>query len=105
MQSFIMMTRLIREEVHPALAIEEAEKRTVAQIKEHLPTVKWVANYATMGPWDYIDVFKAPDTATAMKLAALVRYYGGAHTEVYPAKEWNDYEKSLRELAEVVERQ
>jgi len=58
-----------------------------------------VANYAVLGPWDYIDVFQAPDMATAMKLSSLVRYHGGAHTEVWPAVSWDKFNKTLSDLA------
>jgi uncharacterized protein with GYD domain len=104
MQNFILLTRLIRDEVHPSLSIEETEKQVTEKIEEYLPEVKWVSNYVILGPWDYVDIFEAPDMRTAMKLSTLVRYYGGAHTEIWPAMEWNSYEKTIRELAEVVEK-
>ena len=104
MQNFILLTRLIRDEVHPSLAIEETEKEVTEKIEEYLPDVRWIANYATIGPWDYVDIFEAPDMGTAMQLSALVRYYGGAHTVIWPAMEWNMYEKTIRALAEVVEK-
>jgi uncharacterized protein with GYD domain len=102
MQTFILLTRLISEEVHPSMRIEETEKRVAAKIDKYLPEVSWISNYALIGPWDYLDVFTAPDMDTAMKVSALVRHYGGAHTEMWPATQWNDFEKSLRELTEVV---
>ena len=104
MQVFILLTRLIREEIHPSLAIEQTEKDVAAKIREYLPSVEWIANYATFGPWDYVDIFRAPDMESAIKTSTLVRYYGGAHTEIWPALEWNDFEKTIRELADVVEK-
>lgn len=100
MQIFIMLTRLISEEVNPTFAIQKKEKQVVEEIREYCPDVKWVHDYAILGPWDYVDIFRAPDIETAMKVSAVVRSYGGAHTEIWPAVEWDAYEKSIHDLAE-----
>ncbi|HEY8189048.1 MAG TPA: GYD domain-containing protein [Micavibrio sp.] len=102
MQTFILLTRLISEEVHPSFRIEEMEKATVARIEKYLPEVSWISNFALIGPWDYLDIFSAPDMDAAMKVSAIVRHYGGAHTEMWPATEWNHFEQLMRELTEVV---
>lgn len=104
MQTFILLTRLIREEVSPAFSIAKASKEVTEKVREYLPSVKWTANYAVLGPWDYVDIFEAPDTETAMKLSSLVRYYGGAHTEVWPAAGWDEFKETIRDLAETMEK-
>lgn len=102
MQTFILLTRLVREEVHPTFNLQTREKAVVAKIKEFLPDVAWISNYAIMGPWDYLDVFEAKDTETAAKVSMLVRHYGGAHTEVWPATPWKDFELSISHVAQVI---
>lgn len=104
MSLFVLLTRLVREEVHPSFSLEISEKSVVEKIRKYLPSVRWVGNYAIAGPWDYLDIFEADDMAEAMKVSALVRYYGGAHTEIWPVQEWKVFEKLMQELAEVIEK-
>lgn len=104
MEVFILLTRLVSEEVNPSFAIQQKEKSVVENIKKFLPDVKWKHSFSILGPWDYMDIFEAPDKRTAMKVSALVRYYGGAHTEIWPALEWNGFKKTLQELTQVMEK-
>jgi uncharacterized protein with GYD domain len=97
-KTFILLTRLISEEVHPSFFIEEKARAVKDKIKEYCPGIVWIGNYAVVGPWDYIDIFQAPDMKTAMKVATLVRSYGGAHTEIWPALEWEDFRETMRVL-------
>ncbi|PJB69092.1 MAG: GYD family protein [Alphaproteobacteria bacterium CG_4_9_14_3_um_filter_47_13] len=104
METFILLTRLVSEEVNPSFAIQQKEKRVMEKIEKFLPDVKWNQSFSITGPWDYIDIFDAPDKNTAMKVSALVRYYGGAHTEIWAALEWSKFKETLHELAEVMEK-
>lgn len=99
MPKYILLTRLLSEETHPTFSISQKERLVADSVRKILPEVEWEANYAIFGPWDYVDIFHAPDMKTAMKVSSLVRYYGGAHTEVWPAVEWDAFSQTLNELA------
>lgn len=100
MALFVMLTRLISEEVSPSFAIGQKEKRAVEKIRTACPQVKWIADYVMMGPYDYLDVFEAPDNETAMKVSAITRQIAGAHIEIWPVVHWKQYEKLMRDIAE-----
>ena len=70
-------------------------KKKVAQ---HCPRVKWLASYALLGPYDYLDVVEAPDNLTPSKLAAVVRSFGHATTETWSAIPWAQFKHTLAEL-------
>lgn len=93
--TFILLTRLVSEEVQPSFSVEAKAALVRDKIRAYCPAVRWTCNYAVLGPWDYVDIFEAPDTETAMKVAGLVRAYGGAHTEVWPALDWEDFKKNV----------
>jgi uncharacterized protein with GYD domain len=103
MQTYIMFTQLISEEVNPTFSIHKKENKVAEKIREYCPDVDWINNYVIMGPWDYIDIFRAPTMEVALQVSTIVRSYGGTHTEIWPALEWNTFEKTIRDLAEVME--
>ena len=98
MSTFIMLTKLSPEAVRSPHAVGVLEGRVKRAIELECPDVEWVTSYAILGPYDYLDVFRAPDVATATKVAALVRIAGHATTEVWPATEWERFRQMVAAL-------
>lgn len=76
-----MLTRLSTEAMNRPESVVELNRAVEDRIKQECPKVKWVANYAVLGPCDYLDIFEAPDSETATKVSLLVRSFGHATTE------------------------
>jgi uncharacterized protein with GYD domain len=98
MPQFILLTRVSTQSLHQPKSFETLERHAMDQVRKACPDVKWVADFAVMGPFDYLDVFEAPDLASAMRVSALVRSYGQAHTEVWPAIPWAEFKKLVHGL-------
>lgn len=94
-----MLTRLIGKEVDPdQLSLEKLKQAVEDQIAVSCPDIKWLSNYALFGPYDYLDIFSAPDLENAMKVAAIVRSSGHASIEIWPALEWELFKKTISTL-------
>lgn len=100
MAEFIMLTRLSAAAVQSPKALEELEKKVMDRIRSECPEVQWVHNYAVLGPYDYLDVFRAPDSDHAFKVATIIRSFGQAHTEIWAAREWGAFKELIRDLPE-----
>jgi len=68
------------------------------RVRQECPGVEWVSSYAVLGPYDYLDIFKASDIETAIKVSALIRTFGHAQTEVWTATEWDRFKEIVRAL-------
>jgi uncharacterized protein with GYD domain len=101
MATFIMLTRLAPSALQSPRSMEEAEQRVMTRIKEECPGVEWKKNLAVMGPYDYLDIFEAPDIETAFKISAIIRTLGSAHVEIWPATKWSDFKGWVRDLAQL----
>jgi uncharacterized protein with GYD domain len=86
-----MQTKLSPEALTRPESVVELNKRVEERIKTECPTVRWVANYAVLGPCDYLDIFEAPDADTATKVALIVRSFGHATTETWLATPWDRF--------------
>lgn len=98
MATFIMLTRVIPGRSNAPAAFEELEHQVAERIKSECPNVEWLENFAVLGPYDYVDIFKAPDVDSATKVSAIVRTFGHAYTEIWPATEWSRFKEIVHDL-------
>lgn len=98
MATFLMLTRLSPDAIRSPKSLEDLERKAMERIRAECPSVKWMTNYAILGPYDYLDIFQAPDTETAFKVATLIRTLGHAQTEVWSGMEWAKFKDMVRHL-------
>lgn len=103
MATFILLTRVAPDALRSPRSLEEVEKRVMERIRTQCPEVEWINNYAVMGSWDYLDIFRAPDNETAAKVSTLIRTFGHATTELWGAIEWQRFKEMVRDLPPGVE--
>jgi uncharacterized protein with GYD domain len=101
MTTFILLTRLTPGAISEPRVLENLERRIMEHIRAECPNVKWLSSFAVLGPYDYLDLFEAPDFDSAIKVSAIVRTCGHAHTQVWPATHWSRFKELIRELPRV----
>lgn len=98
MITFVMLSRLSPGMLREPKSLEDLEKVAMERVRAECPNVEWISNYAVIGPWDYLDIFRAPDIDIASKVSTLIRTFGHAHTEIWTAMEWRAFKDTIREL-------
>jgi uncharacterized protein with GYD domain len=95
MPTFVVLTRLTPETVPAPADLAKLEKAVADRIRKECPEVKWVANYAILGPCDYLDVFEAPSEVVAAKAVMIIRSFGRAQTETWTALPWERFRELI----------
>lgn len=98
MPTYAMLTRLSPEALARPESVVELNRQVEERIKQECPGVKWLANYAVLGPCDYLDIFEAPDVDSATKVSLLVRSFGHATTETWMVTPWEHFVEAAKGL-------
>ncbi|HKZ51197.1 MAG TPA: GYD domain-containing protein [Dehalococcoidia bacterium] len=95
MAIFALLTKLSPEAAKEPGNLEYLNQQVNERIRRHCPEVRWLANYAVLGPYDYLDIFEAPSVEEAAKVATLIRTLGHATTETWPAIPWQRFKEQI----------
>ena len=85
MATYILMTKLSPEVAREVHHRAEIGKRWKAAVEEKCPQVKWVTHYALLGPYDFMDIFEAPDEEIAARVALISMMQGAVKAESWTA--------------------
>ncbi len=91
MATYVLLTRLTPESAKSPGDLIRVEKAVSERIRKECSEVKWISSHAILGPYDYLDLFEAPDEMSAAKVAAIVRSFGHAQTETWTAVPWERF--------------
>ena len=77
---------------------KEQGDRFLKLVKEKVPNVKWIAHYAILGPYDFIDIFEADNEHEAAKVSLLSRTVGADVAESWTAIKYSGFLKLVEDL-------
>jgi uncharacterized protein with GYD domain len=91
MKTFVMVTRLAPEHMDPVDVANTLKDRANGgqawqdEIKKKCPQVKFLAHYALLGTYDFMDIYEAPDEEIAARVSLITRGNGAFTVESWPA--------------------
>lgn len=108
MKTFILMSKLCPHGVGVAEIISGAKlSRTrrgwIEKVGKQCPEVKFVANYALFGGWDFMDIYEAPDEETAAKVSMICSVSSDFQVESWMAIPEKNLERLAREVMEGID--
>jgi len=85
---YVLMTKLTPEISGDLKKREAIGKEWKKKVDKLCPDVKWVAHYALLGPYDFMDIYEATSEETATKVSMITRASGALSVETWPAMKW-----------------
>lgn len=98
MPIFILLTKLAPESSQSAEARKAMGKEWLHKVKAACPGVRFLAHYAILGPYDFMDIYEAPDAETAHKVSLISRAGGAVSAESWQALPYDRFLKVLEEV-------
>jgi uncharacterized protein with GYD domain len=77
---------------------KEQGEKYLQLVKEKVPGIKWIAHYAILGPYDFLDIFEAKNEQEAAKVSLLSRSAGAAFAESWTAIRYPEFLDLVEDL-------
>ena len=77
MQTFVLMTKLAPDASKHIRDQAKQGQLWLEKVKEKCPEVNFIAHYALLGPYDFLDIYEAPNEEIAAKVS-LISFQDGA---------------------------
>ena len=68
------------------------------QVKEKCPEVNFLAHYALLGPYDFLDIYEAPNEDVAAKVSLISLKTGAAQAESWVAIPYKRFVELTEEI-------
>lgn len=76
MQTYILLTKLSPDLYQKMKERAELGRNWLDQVKEKCPEVKFLAHYALLGQYDFLDIYEAPNEEVAAKVSIISQANG-----------------------------
>jgi len=102
MPIYILMSKLTASAMTGTAGRARTGQQWKRQVEEACPGIRWLAHYALLGQYDFMDIYEVPDGAMAFKVSLLSLEHGAVSAESWPAL---DYTSAFLPIADAVEKQ
>ncbi len=98
MNTYVLMTKLSPESEMRIKDRAKLGRKWLEQVKEKCPQVKFLAHYALLGPYDFLDIYEAPDDETVAKVAMISLQNGAFQSESWTAIPYKRFLELVEEI-------
>jgi uncharacterized protein with GYD domain len=98
MPTYVLMTKLdpsVNRDMKSRQKIGQAWKEAVDQ---RCPEVRWIGHYALLGPYDFMDLFEAPNEEVAAKVSMISAARGAITAESWTAIPYARFVELTKEI-------
>ena len=98
MKTYILLTKLSPDLAKQIKDRAEIGRTWLEHVREKCPEVKFLAHYALLGEFDFLDIYEAPDEETAAKVSLISQANGASQAQSHPAIPYKKFLELTREI-------
>lgn len=98
MTTFILLTKLSAEGLGSLKNRERVGRKWLEEVKEKCPEVKWIDHYALLGPFDFMEIYEAPNEEVAAKVSMITMSKGAVKAESWTAIPYKRFLEVTKQL-------
>jgi uncharacterized protein with GYD domain len=98
MPTFILLTKLSSSSIGNLHKREAIGRKWFAEVKKKCPEVKWIEHYALLGPFDFLEIYEAPNEEVAAKVSMITMAKGAVKAETWTALPYKKFLEVAQEL-------
>ena len=85
MATFILLTKLSTHSLGDPHKRETVGRKWMKAVTSKCPEIKWLDHFALLGPFDFMDIYEAPDMEVAAKVSMITMAQGAVKAETWGA--------------------
>jgi len=98
MATYILLTKLSPDLSSKMKDRAEIGRNWLEHVKAKCPEVKFLAHYALLGQYDFLDIYEAPDEKTAAKVSIISQANGAFSAQSLQAIPYKEFLELTREI-------
>jgi len=98
MPLYVLMTKLTPEVTKKLKDRAKIGRDWKKRVDSKCPEVKWIAHYSLLGPYDFMDLYEAPNEEVAAKVSLLTQAGGAIQAESWPAIPYSRFLELVEEV-------
>ena len=100
MQTFVLMTKLAPDASKHIKDQARQGRLWLEKVNEKCPEVNFIAHYALLGPYDFLDIYEAPSEETAAKVSLISLQSGAFLAESWVAIPYKRFVELAKEVSD-----
>jgi len=98
MATYILLTKLSPDLASKMKDRAEIGRNWLEHVRDKCPEVKFLAHYALLGQYDFLDIYEAPDEKTAAKVSIISQANGAFSAQSLQAIPYKEFLELTKEI-------
>ncbi len=98
MATYVLVTKLSPELTKDLKKRAEIGRKWIGRVRKNCPEVKFLAHYALLGPYDFLDIYEAPNEKSAAKVSMISLSGGAIAAESWTAIPYRKFIDLIKDL-------